>query len=113
MSDNFVFPTVPETHSCSFMTCCAGHKWEPTLQLVPCPGCKSPMLAIKTTNCPYCNEPGTELTLRADHLPVKSKITPICKGSATLAESFPLHIQLRFAQLEEANHKEREVISKP
>ena len=48
-----------------------------------------------------------------DHLPVKSKITPICKGSATLAESFPLHIKLRFAQLEEANHKEREVISKP
>lgn len=67
------------------------------------------MLAIKTANCPYCNEPGTELTLRADHLPVKSKITPICKGSATLAESFPL----RFAQREEANHKEREVISKP
>lgn len=97
---------------CSVMACTSGHEWSPIIQMAPCPGCQSPLLAIKMVNCPQCNEPSATLTIRADHLSRGSAITPLCKGSDTLAEKHTIHLQLLHSQQEQTKHQERAMPSK-
>ena len=70
------------------------------------------MMAMLMSNCPICNEPTSKSYLRIDHLPQGGSITPICKGSETLAESTMVTLEhTHYAVVEEA-YKDREVISK-
>ena len=108
----FTYEEQPLAVLCSVMACQSGHTWVPTLQVTQCPGCKSPLLAIKAVNCPQCNEPSTSLRLRSDHLSRGTAITPICRGSASQAEIIQLDIPLQHAALVQANFKEREMPSK-
>jgi len=98
--------------ACSVMACPSGHEWSPTLQITQCPGCKSPILAIKMVNCPQCNEPASALRLRSDHLSRGAAITPTCRGSASQAEIIMLDIKLQHATILQENYKERELPSK-
>lgn len=77
---------------CSFQQCSNGHLWPPVLAVTKCPGCGASQLVLKMVNCPYCNEPAQALRLRLDHLPKGGAITPICKGSGSLAEVIAIDI---------------------
>lgn len=112
VSPAFTFVETPKVSLCTVMACAAGHEWSPTLQLAQCPGCQSPILAIKMVNCPQCNEPSTTLALRADHLSRGSPITNICRGSESLAEVHKIQLNLNHAALEQEKHVEREMPSK-
>src|SRR5579859_3487343 len=100
----FVYHETPMVSRCSSLTCSNSHTWALEAQTALCPGCKSPILAIKMVNCPQCNEPSTSLTLRSDHLSRGSAITPICQGSASLAEINKIELKLNHAALEQQNH---------
>lgn len=96
---------------CSANTCTKGHKWMPQLQVAACPGCNSPVLAIKMQNCPVCNEPCRSLRLRSDHF-AGGAIMPICRGGATLAEVASIEIEHQHYIAEQQRHTPREMISK-
>lgn len=98
--------------TCTTMSCASGHVWTPTLELTPCPGCKSPLLAIKMVNCPICNEPSVSMELRADHVGRATPITPICQGSASTAEIIKIALKLSHAADTEQNYKDRQMPTK-
>ncbi len=98
---------------CSANKCKNGHEWQPVIQLARCPGCGSPLLAVKMLNCPICNEPVEAFRLRSDHLPQGGAIMPMCRGSQTLAEVQVIEMKRQAAADEEKNHVERSMISKP
>ena len=104
---------VPTVKLCSSNQCKNGHEWQPVIQLARCPGCGSPLLAVKMLNCPICNEPTESFKLRSDHLPQGGAIMPMCRGSQSLAEVQVIEMKRHAAEYEEQNHKEREMISKP
>ena len=112
-----VTPTVdynelPKLSLCSANRCSAGHEWQPIIQLARCPGCASPLLAVKMLNCPICNEPVESFRLRSDHLPQGGAIMPMCRGSESLAEVQMIEMRRQAAAKEETTHKEREMCSK-
>ena len=111
-STPFVFNETPKVELCTSLTCSNGHIWPVEVQITQCPGCKSPLLAIKMVNCSVCNEPSTALRLRADHLSQGQAITPICRGSATLAETHKIDLTLRHAAQEQASHAVRDMPGK-
>lgn len=108
----FTFKETPPVSLCSFLSCASGHNWMPEVQITQCPGCKSPMIAIKMVNCPQCNEPSTSIDVRADHLSRGTAITPICRGSASLAEVLKIKVPLRHAALEQESHVIRQLPEK-
>lgn len=99
----------PTPSACSAAVCTQGHEWQMVMQLAPCPGCKSGLLALKMDNCPRCNEPAASLRLRTDHLPRGGNIVPLCKGSATLAETHTIHVDFGHYRKEQKNHVIREM----
>lgn len=103
----FEFRETPKVELCSNLSCSNGHTWPIEVQVTQCPGCKSPILAIKMVNCPQCNEPSDKMSLRADHLSRGQAITAICHGSASLADTHKLVVKLDHAAHEQANHKIR------
>lgn len=107
-----IFPEVLAPRPCSAQSCSAGHSWPPVIATTKCPGCGAPILVLKMLNCPICNEPSSGLRLRTDHLPQGGTITPVCKGSASMAEIIEVVIEQQHSADEEKNHKERTVISK-
>ena len=108
----FIFQAPDVVKYCSTNKCANGHEWPPTVQVAQCPGCKAPLLAIKMEQCPVCNEPPTTLNLRSDHLPKNGAITPICRGSDSLAEVGVVHIEYTHATNEQNRHKVREMPGK-
>ncbi len=104
---------LPTLIACSANRCYNGHEWIPIIQLARCPGCASPLLAVKMLNCPICNEPVETFRLRSDHLPQGGAIMPMCRGSQSLAEVQVIEMRRHAAEQEEKNHVEREMISKP
>lgn len=103
----FEFREAPKVDLCSNMSCANGHIWTTQVQLAGCPGCQSPILAIKMVNCPQCNEPSASMVLRADHLSRGAAITPICRGSASLAEVHKIPLTFGHAARTEANYTVR------
>lgn len=103
---------VATTVHCSRHACVAGHEWSPKLAIVQCPGCNEQMLAMLMSNCPICNEPVAKTFIRTDHLPHGGAITPICKGSESLAESTLVVLTHTHAADEAERYKHREVLSK-
>jgi len=103
----FEFKESPKAILCSSLTCPSGHIWPIEAQITHCPGCKSPILAIKMVNCPQCNEPSASLLVRSDHLSRGQAITAICQGAATLADIHKIEIKLNHAEIEQQNHKIR------
>lgn len=59
-----------------------------------------------------CNEPVGSVKVRLDHLPTGGVITPLCKGSASLAENLSIEIELGHAQAEQERYSHKEVIHK-
>lgn len=108
----FEFKTTPTVSLCTSLTCSNSHVWAAEVQMTQCPGCKSPILAIKMVNCPQCNEPSTALVVRADHLSRGQAITPICRGSASLAEVHKITIPLAHSAQEQATHIIRQLPEK-
>lgn len=108
----FEFQETPKVTLCSNLTCAEGHQWPIELQITNCPGCKSPIVAIKMVNCPQCNEPSAALQLRADHLSRGQAITPICRGAASLADVHKIEIKLQHAAKEQASHIIRQMPEK-
>lgn len=100
------------TKKCSLQICAAGHEWVPQIMAVKCPGCQAPMLALMMVNCPICNEPPVKAFFRMDHIAMGGQITPLCMGSATLAEPIGIEVPLCHAQQEQDNFKEQKVTSK-
>jgi len=71
------FPDLPSL-GCGGNTCSNNHTWPLIAQLATCPVCKGSVLIMKMSNCPFCNEPSTQVGLTAIFTPSKS-ITPPCK----------------------------------
>lgn len=103
-------PTPPEP--CTRSTCPNGHVWIPIVQLVPCPACRAPLVAMKMINCPVCNEPTRNLRLRVDHLAPQGGIAPACIGGHSFAEIAFLEHMHTHAAHEQAHHVEREMPQK-
>src|SRR5678815_38914 len=97
---------------CSRHICPNGHDWAPRFVAVSCPGCKQPMLALMMVNCPVCNEPTADTHIRVDHLPHGGAITPLCKGSDTMAESTLVTLHHSHATKVEKEYVERAMVSK-
>lgn len=72
---------------CSWASCSNGHQWMPELAISKCPGCKSPIVAIKMVNCPICNEPAAQHGLRAEHVTTGGWIGKACQGQPSLGET--------------------------
>lgn len=111
-TQEFIFKETPKVATCSAMICPNGHEWTPVLEVTACPGCKSPLLALKMNQCPQCNEPSKLIKLRLDHLPKGGALTPICQGSASLAECITLELQFNHFHETEKKHKDREMPTK-
>jgi hypothetical protein len=71
---------------CSVNRCGRGHEWPITAVVAKCPGCSSPVVAIKMENCPVCNEPCEGSRVRTDHMPQGASVAAACKGQIGLAE---------------------------
>jgi len=106
------FPDSAPTSRCSENVCANGHGWIPEIQTAQCAGCKCPIVLVRMVNCPTCNEPVDHLRFRSDHLPAGGVVTPICRGSASLAEVSSVEITRLHAQTEEEQHKKRELPKK-
>jgi hypothetical protein len=80
------FPEVTTLRPCSILTCTNGHEWAPTLALAKCGygtpqgwnGCGTPLLALRMTTCPTCQEPIAEFRLRIDITPPCPFPMPLC-----------------------------------
>lgn len=106
------FPLADLLLPCTLASCHAAHTWQPTLAIAKCPGCQGPILALQMRQCPVCNEPVSKLTLRMDHLPTGGVITPMCRGSASLAENLQIEVTFGHAEAEAAAYIPKEVVSK-
>lgn len=73
--------------SCSKWTCLAGHKYPVSLQIVECPACKTPFIAVKLHNCPYCNEPPAQLSTTIVLAPSQTLTPPCHKETPNAAQS--------------------------
>lgn len=99
---------------CSFGKCVAGHVWLINLKIDKCSGCGGFALIRQVSNCPTCNEPADEITLRVDHLggPVPFedfKATARCKGQIPMGFSGDIVISREKGEDEkswEADHAE-------
>lgn len=100
-----LFPSSPPHQGCSWNRCTGGHKWPVTLLVAKCPGCGGAVLAVKKENCPYCNEPTKEMSLRSDYLPRGTGVAPRCKGVPVPGDS--LDITLERTHWQEAEEKTR------
>ena len=105
----YEFPPEVKIQLCSSNICTNGHEWLPEIGLAKCPGCTAPLLAIKMVQCPVCNEPVAKFRLRSDHLPKGGVITPICRGSASMAEVTVMEVHRAHYLHEQENHKVREM----
>jgi hypothetical protein len=88
---------------CSWNECLNGHRWKPTVAIATCPGCGSPALMVKMENCPTCNEPVENFSLRSDHVPMGAGIAPRCKKVLPYGET--MDIGLKRGHFEEVEGK--------
>lgn len=84
-------PPTPSS-ACSRWTCTAGHIYEAVLQIVDCPSCKSPFIAVKLHNCPYCNEPPQQLITKMVLAP-SNTLTPPCQEIANAPQSVEIIVE--------------------
>ena len=105
------YPEVTILRPCSMMECANGHQWQPMLALAKCGygtnhgwiGCGAPMLAVKMTQCPVCNEPTGKFRLRVDHTGPVPYPVPMCvPGSKSNAEVLSIDIDFHHSQETEA-----------
>lgn len=81
MSDNPTkTPTKPRHNQCSYQQCPNGHTWAAQLALPHCQKCQNPLIALRMTNCPVCNEVVSKTFLRIDHLGGAHPITKTCEN---------------------------------
>jgi len=99
-----MFPEVTRLEDCTYLECLAGHRYTPAVALAKCGygtsqgwvGCGTPVLAVKQTLCPQCNEPSVRLHLRIDHTAPVPFPVPMCiPKAATNAEVIILDIPLK------------------
>lgn len=118
------FPEVTMLRPCSTLICTNGHEWSPMLALARCGygtpngwnGCGTPMLALKMSSCPRCQEPIAEFRLRIDITPPTPFPVPLCiPGSKTGAESLCVVIKPNYWRETEAveTAKQAEALSDP
>ncbi len=88
-----VFPSPSIQTWCSWNECLAGHRWVVTMVAAQCPGCKSPILAVRKENCPYCNEPVGKVSLRSDHLPPAGGVATRCSGQIGNGETLDIVLE--------------------
>ena len=72
-------PHKPLHNPCSLQWCENGHCWAPQLAIPHCQGCQNPLIGLRMSNCPVCNEPVVKTQLRIDHLGSAHPITKTCK----------------------------------
>ena len=106
------FPDTDNIQLCSYNECPNGHRWPPVMQTASCPGCKAPIVLVKMVQCPSCNEPPSKWGFRSDHLPHGGVVTPMCKGSDSLAEVTYIEVERGHSKKTEADYKERELPGK-
>lgn len=82
------------------------------MALVACPGCKEQLLAMMMVNCPVCNEPVAKTEIRSDHMPQGGAITPICRGSASLADITTIVLEHTHAQRIAESYSDRPMVGK-
>lgn len=80
------FPQFVKIEPCSYNECKNGHKFPPQLAIGQCPGCQGPILAVNMVNCPICNEPVDNITLRTDHTKQGMGIPAVCRQQRGLSE---------------------------
>lgn len=105
-----VFPEVTLLKPCTSMECRNGHQWGPQTALAKCGhgtshgwmGCGEPMLAVKLTACPRCNEPAARMRLRVDLTPPIPFPVPLCiPGSSGNAETVYVDIEWQRSKVTE------------
>jgi hypothetical protein len=88
-----VWDEKPKLVPCTSWECGRGHRWNPLLRVVECAGCKTQVLAIKMTNCPFCNEPAVRMRLRVEHVPTPV-ITAVCMGHPGSGETMEIELRV-------------------
>lgn len=101
--------TATEVKLCTFNQCLNGHTWAAQIQVVPCPGCKASVLVGRMVQCPQCNEPTAQLTLRTDHLS-NGGIVAHCLGHKNEAEVMRVVMERHHWQEAESGAAENAVI---
>lgn len=100
-----LFQEITRPAPCSWNECTSGHRWPPTVVTGVCPGCNSTMIAFKQENCPFCNEPMTKTSVRADFVPRGTGITRRCHGQLPPGESIDIDLQRNSWRTAEDGHK--------
>ena len=70
---------------CSYNLCSNSHYWPIVFKLAACPGCNSPVMAVKMQNCPYCNEPASSTQTRTDITTEVLGLKATCQGQTSQA----------------------------
>lgn len=98
-----ITPTKVDNNLCSLHWCENNHCWSPQLAIPHCQGCQNPLVAMRMTNCPICNEPAIKTNIRIDYMGGAHPITKVCKNEYHIG---PEYI---FAEI---NHKHNTWITK-
>lgn len=72
---------------CTWAECSNNHRWIPEIAASKCPGCATPVVAIKMVNCPICNEPPAGHGIRVEHVTSGAWIGKACKGQSSIGET--------------------------
>lgn len=83
----------PQASPCSYNTCLSGHIWPAVLAVTRCPGCTGGVVAVQKVNCPFCNEPIVQTTLRSDFVPRGGGVVARCAGLVGPGESLDIEIK--------------------
>lgn len=104
VGQNPIFTDQPTVHPCTWAECVSGHKWPIQAMIAACPGCNGAVLAIRQSNCHYCNEPMLRVTMRHDFVPTGAGVVPRCKGATVYGETLDGVIQRNGAAEAEKSH---------
>lgn len=95
----------PVSNPCSFNECLSGHYWPAILALAKCPGCSGNVIAVKKSNCPFCNEPITRTVLRSDFVPAGAGIASRCQGQPVIGESLDVEmLRTEWKRVQDSTH---------
>lgn len=89
--ENLTIPFQPSQGAegvlCTWAGCTNNHRWIPEIAVSRCPGCATPVVAIRMVNCPICNEPPAGHGIRVEHVTTGQWVGKVCKGQTSLGET--------------------------
>lgn len=92
-----VFKEIKLIVPCSYVVGICGHQWKlihnSNVAFVKCNACECGVLAVKMENCPFCNEPASQMVVRSDYVPRGQGVPKRCQGEIPQGDSLDLVIE--------------------